>query len=102
MTVNKNDIAKYISLRFAISFKESRMIVDKIFEFIEKAVVNGDEVTISRFGKFRISKSMERNGYSPFTGEPFIREETMIPKFKASRILKEKIKNKYKMQHGGK
>ena len=65
--------------------------LDVIVKVITDALVEGDEVKISGFGTFCIADRAAREGRNPQTGEALIIAASKVPKFKASKALKEAV-----------
>ncbi len=87
--MNKKEIAKKVSVILGINQNEVLKILDKIFEVIVSSLTDGNDVLISKFGKFRIKKTKEKNGRNPKTGEIINVSEGYKILFKVSEILKE-------------
>jgi len=91
MTAAKKKIAKFISLRHGLTMKEAEAIAASVFKCIGKQLACGEDVNITGFGKFSVSVSPERTVYVPATGKTAMKPETRRLRFRASKILKEKI-----------
>jgi DNA-binding protein HU-beta len=66
--------------------------VETIFDEIVKALSKGEEAAIARFGSFRVQKRAARSGVNPRTGAKIQIPATRVPKFRASKTLKEAVK----------
>ena len=62
-----------------------------IFGVIEKELLNGGEVSIASFGKFKAVKKAERNGVIPGTSEKIVIPARKTVKFAPSSLLKQKF-----------
>ena len=111
MTLTKADLAKSVmeNVRFKprrksrqqflfpemdcifLSRNRASQIVNSLFEKIKEALVRGDDVRISRFGKFQTKFKWGRKGRNPQTGEMIILRSRRVVTFRASPKLKEKI-----------
>ena len=89
--VTKKVIAEQIASRHGLSKIESKLIVDDVFECIAEALKRGDTVNISGFGRFEIQTRAKRMGINPATLEKIEIQESVLPRFKASKSLKEFI-----------
>jgi len=74
------------------SKKEAGEAVSAVFDTITKALSKGQEVVLTGFGKFSVSKRAARMGVNPRTGEKIKIKATTVPKFKAGKSLKEAVK----------
>lgn len=72
--------------------KQSQEAVEAVFDTIAKAMSRGEEVSVSGFGVFRVTKRAARMGVNPKTGEKIHIEAANVPKFRPSKNLKDAIK----------
>ncbi len=66
-------------------------VVETLTEIIKRTLENGEEVMISRFGKFSVKDKSERRGRNPATGEEMILKARRIVTFTASQNLRDLI-----------
>ncbi len=71
--------------------KQAQQGVEAIFETITKALSRGEDVSISGFGIFRVTKRAARMGVNPKTGEKIQIAASTVAKFKPSKLLKEAV-----------
>ena len=76
-----------------VTIKDTTVFVDGVIEELKKAMVAGEEVSFSGFGKFTTSVRAAHPGRNPKTGEKIMIPETRVPKFSALTGLKEAVKN---------
>ena len=96
--MNKVDLVKNVVNRLAaedvkVSQRAMGQYVDTIIDVIKDALVSGEEVSITGFGKFEVVERSARIGVNP--QNPSIKveiPESRAPKFKASLKLKSLIK----------
>ncbi len=74
--------------------KKAFETVEIILELIKRSLENGEDVMISRFGKFSVKQKRERRGRNPATGKDMILAPRKIVTFHWSGILKEKLNRK--------
>ena len=74
------------------SRKQAQDAVEAIFETITKTLATGEEVAVTGFGTYRVSKRAARMGVNPKTGEKIQIAATTVAKFKAGKYLKEAVK----------
>jgi len=73
---------------------QARQAVESIPHILKTCLENGEDVLLSRFGKFNINVKSAREGRNPQTGEPVILEARRVVTFKPSGILREKVNAK--------
>jgi DNA-binding protein HU-beta len=66
--MNNSDLADQIAATDGLSKADARKLVDGVFEAIATAAANGDEISISGFGKFKVKETAAREGRNPATG----------------------------------
>ena len=66
--------------------------VNAVLDTITSALSKGQEVIITGFGKFSVSKRAARMGVNPRTGEKIKIKATTVPKFKAGKNLKDAVR----------
>lgn len=91
---NKKDIVKSLSKRTFLNQKESNLILNELLKIIEEKVVESGEVKIAGFGKFYLYEHQPRPVRNPKTKEEMILDKFSSVKFKASSVLKERVKKK--------
>ena len=94
--MNKKDIVEAVHARVGFSKRETAAIVDKAFELLRVALVQGDSVLISGFGKFSVRERKAHKGRNPKTGETITLPARKVVTFKVSRVLKERINAAYR------
>ena len=66
-------------------------LVETLIELIKDSLVSGEDVLVSRFGKFSVKSKRERRGRNPATGEAMMLEARKVVTFHCSNTLREKI-----------
>ncbi|OGI31019.1 MAG: DNA-binding protein [Candidatus Moranbacteria bacterium RIFOXYA12_FULL_35_19] len=90
--MNKDALITAIAGKTELSKKDIEIVIDTMTEEITKALKNGDKVTLTGFGTFRVSQRAERAGINPQTKAKIQIPAMNIPKFTAGKVLKETIK----------
>jgi len=96
--MNKAELVEKLAARARISLRESRIMVDAIFDpdpavgLIAAELLAGGKVAISGFGTFEARPRKARVGRNPHTGEALEIPATRAPAFKAGKPLKETLK----------
>jgi integration host factor subunit alpha len=75
-----------------LSRSESAELVDSVLNEISDALVRGETIKLSSFGSFMVRQKGERVGRNPKTGEeaPILPRRVLV--FRASHVLKERVK----------
>ncbi len=68
--VGKSEIAQAVAQKAGLSGTKANQVVNAVLDAITDAVQRGDEVRLMGFGSFKVSKTKERRGRNPRTGEP--------------------------------
>lgn len=89
--MNKKELIKKVATEMDITQKDTESVVTSVFNTIADALVDGDEVAITGFGKFSVSERAARIGVNPLTGEKIDIAACKSPKFKAAKALKEAL-----------
>lgn len=71
--------------------REAEAAVDAVFDTITKALSRGEEVAVAGFGTFKVSKRSARTGINPRTGAKIQIAAKTVPKFGASKALKDAV-----------
>jgi integration host factor subunit alpha len=91
MALTKIQIVNSIADQIGYTKYHSSEILETLLEIIKKALENGDDVLISRFGKFCVKEKEERRGRNPSTGEDMMMKPRKVVTFRWSGKLREKI-----------
>ena len=82
-----NEVAKILNTK-----KEAQAAVDGLFDVITRTLKKKEDVTLVGFGTFKVDKRKARKGRNPQTGEEIKIEARNVPKFVASKALKDAVK----------
>ena len=74
--------------------RESADLVESLLEIIKQTLESGEDVLISRFGKFCVRDKKKRPGRNPKTGEGAIIDARRVVTFQCSDVLRDKINGK--------
>jgi len=84
--LTKNDLIDKISILMP-SKKDAAVVVNKLFEEMLAAIVNGEKVVITGFGSFNLLVTQTKKGRNPKTGETILIEPKKKIKFKQSKEI---------------
>jgi DNA-binding protein HU-beta len=87
-TINKAELAKAVAEDTGLTNGQAKEAIEATLEQIENALMSGNEVSLSGFGKFAISERSARQGRNPQTGEPIEIKASRAPRFQPSAPLK--------------
>ena len=91
--MTKQDLVNAAAQSANITKKAATQILNAILETITKSLKKGNDVTITGFGTFRISKRSARKGVSPRNSNQEIKIPAMkLPAFRAGKTLKDAIR----------
>jgi len=96
--MNKAEMVDRVSERTGMSLRETRVLIDAIFDpdpkigLIAAELLRGGKVAISGFGTFEARERKARVGRNPHTGAALHIPATRAPAFKAGKPLKETLK----------
>ena len=91
MTLRKAQIVDRIREETGMTRNESFETVESLLDFIKRTLESGEDVLVSRFGKFCVKTKHERRGRNPATGEDMMLEPRRVVTFKCSGKLRDKI-----------
>ena len=91
MTLTKADLINSLHNHCGFSKIQSTQIIENILELIKGTLASGEDVMISRFGKFCVKEKRERKGRNPQTGNDLILGSRRVVTYQCSGVLKEKI-----------
>ena len=91
MALTKNDIINTIQNELGQSTNQCYQIVETLLGIIKRTLENGEDILISRFGKFCVKCKNERHGRNPATGEELMIEPRKVVTYKCSAQLRERI-----------
>ncbi len=87
-TLTKAELAELLFERLGLNKRESKEMVDALFEIIHSSLVAGEDVKLSGFGNFQIRRKAPRPGRNPRTGETIPIKARNVVTFHASHKLK--------------
>ena len=91
MALTKADLAEDLNCEYGLNKKESKQIVEVMFEEIKLALESPDCVKLSGFGNLNLRDKPERPGRNPKTGEPKTISARRVVTFKAGQKLRARV-----------
>lgn len=83
-----------IADRVGLSQKDTKEVIDVLFEEVKDALFEKQEVSFPGFGKFATNERAARNGRNPSTGAAIKIAASTSVKFKPSSVLKAFVNEK--------
>jgi DNA-binding protein HU-beta len=90
-SLSKAELISSVVNLSGLSKADSTRALDAITQSIQTELSQGNEIRLTGFGTFCVTKRKARDGHNPRTGKPIKIAATTIPKFKAGKNLKESI-----------
>ncbi|MBW3019936.1 HU family DNA-binding protein [Candidatus Woesearchaeota archaeon] len=90
--VNKKELINMMAEQTGFTKKNSGIALEALISSIESALVDGENVTISGFGTFKVRETKAREARNPKTGEKVNVPAGKKPVFTFSKVIKESLK----------
>jgi nucleoid DNA-binding protein len=90
--VNKDALIDAIAAKTDLAKKAVESVIEALEEKITTEIRQGNKVTLTGFGTFRVSARAAREGINPQTKEKIQIPAMTVPKFTAGKALKEAVK----------
>lgn len=90
--INKGMLVETLAGKLDMSKRDVERVVEAVIDEITAQLQRGNEVALTGFGLFSVSKRAARQGVNPKTGEKIQIAATTVPKFKAGKALKDAVK----------
>ena len=91
MTLTKAHIAEALAEQNGYQKRQSFDTIETLLEIIKRTLESGEDVLVSRFGKFCVKTKHERRGRNPATGKDMMLEPRRVVTFKCSGRLRDKV-----------
>jgi integration host factor subunit alpha len=90
-TITRIDLVEAVYRRIGLSRKESALLVQLVLDELAAALIAGEPVKLSSFGRFLVRSKSQRIGRNPKTGVevPITPRRVMV--FKPSNVLRARI-----------
>ena len=89
--LTKAVIVESVQNQLGLPKKDCIEMVETMLEIFKSTLASGEEVLISRFGKFEVKSKKERRGRNPATGTDLMLAPRKVVKFTCSGKLRDKI-----------
>lgn len=92
--MKKADLAQLVQDELQGTRAQAERLVQMLFDAIAGELAKGGVVDVAGFGKFEARARAARDARNPRTGETVKVAATTVPKFKASKTLKDTVAGK--------
>ena len=89
--MNKAELINAVAASAAVSKKDTEAVITAMLDTITDALKEGDKVQLVGFGSFEVKKRAARIGRNPRTKEEIEIPATVLPVFKAGKLLKDTV-----------
>jgi DNA-binding protein HU-beta len=89
--MSKKELIDVVAMATELSKDKAGLVVDALILHIEKTIKKGEEVRIPGFGTFKVANRKARKGRNPQTGAEMTVKAARVPKFTASKHLKDTL-----------
>lgn len=95
MTLTKANLAEAIYKKHEeLTKKEAIEAVESFLRLAKSALIDGDSLLLSGFGKFNVKDKRPRRGRNPQTGDSLTLDARRVVTFKPSGLLRDKVNEK--------
>lgn len=91
--MNKKELIDKIAENAGLQKNQAESAISQFIEIVSNSLANGEDVNLPGFGGFVVKHRAARQGRNPQTGEAISIEASKSPGFKASSVLKKKVKS---------
>jgi DNA-binding protein HU-beta len=89
--LRRDELKREVAKQTGLTETQADGAVRAVFDTIERALADGQSVTISGFGSFRVAERPARDGLHPQTRKPMKIEARKSPAFKPGARLKRTV-----------
>ncbi|MDO5408886.1 MAG: HU family DNA-binding protein [Lachnospiraceae bacterium] len=89
--MKKAELIAAMAAKADIKKADAQKALDAFIEVVSEELVAGEKVQITGFGTFEVSERAAREGRNPQSGETMMIAASKSPKFKAGKVLKDKV-----------
>ena len=91
--MTKQDLVNAAASKAGVTKKAASEVLDACLDAITRSLKKGENVTVTGFGTFRVSKRAARTGVNPRNPSEKIKIPAMkLPAFKAGKSLKDAVR----------
>jgi integration host factor subunit alpha len=94
MTLTKQYLIQELCETLRLTKNESTNLIEKLLELMKWILASGENLVISRFGKFYVLEKNSRRGRNPYIGDDLTLDARRVVTFKPSGVLRRKLNGK--------
>lgn len=87
--MNKTELVEAIAKESGLSGREAEAALNAMITVVQKSLKKKQDVRVTGFGTFTVTRSKARKGRNPATGESIKIKASNTPRFKAGKTLKD-------------
>lgn len=89
--MKKSEIIDALATSTGLSKADVTKVYEGVFDLFTSELVKGNDVAVTGFGTFKVSKRAARDGINPLTKEPLHIPAKNAVSFKAGKALKDEV-----------
>lgn len=89
--LTKADLSEHLNEVVGLNKRESKELVEMLFDELRAALIGGEPVRLSGFGNFELRDKNERPGRNPKTGEEVPVSARRVVTFRAGQKLRSQV-----------
>ena len=89
--MKKAEMITAMAAKTGMKKSDTQKVLEAFIDVVSDELVAGEKVQITGFGTFEVSERAERTGRNPQSGETMTIAASKSPKFKAGKVLKDKV-----------
>jgi len=89
--MNKTELVEAIAKESGLSGRDSEAALNAMITVVQKSLKKKQDVRVTGFGTFSVTRSKARKGRNPATGEAIKIKASNTPRFKAGKTLKDYV-----------
>lgn len=89
--MKKAELIAAIAEKAGMKKTDAQKALEAFIEVVGEELTAGEKVQITGFGTFEVSERAAREGRNPQSGETMMIAASKSPKFKAGKVLKDKV-----------
>ncbi|MCK4352595.1 integration host factor subunit beta [candidate division WOR-3 bacterium] len=94
ITKTKQELVREVAKNTGFTQRETSIIINSFLDAVSETLSSNNRIELRRFGVFATKRRNSKQARNPKTGEIINLPQRTVPVFKASKILKEKVKRK--------
>ncbi len=89
--MNKTELVEAIAKESGLTGRDSEAALNAMIAVVQKSLKKKQDVRVTGFGTFSVTRSKARKGRNPATGEAIKIKASNTPRFKAGKTLKDYV-----------